>query len=738
MSAIANILSEKFHRFAELWAAYLSSQAADELPISGDRSDFARLLNHYRAIVDAVRHEQYEELCDTMYQEGMLLAVDGASLSNLVRHSLAVTRLLRQVVQEETMVERDDGYTAEEGQTTLDEVENNIMQGLLSGYDSGRERMIDAQEEAMRELNLRNRELRGQTDKRLLAQVAQLSALQEINAAANSSRNLDHLINVTVQAISGVLKTDVCSIFLYEGGDYLVLRATDGLRGDSVGKVVLRLGEGVTGTAAVEGQPIAVRDAWNDARFKYVPNAGEESFRSILAVPILIFTEGRHELVGVVTVQTLAYRDFADDEVKFLEILCGEISIAIENARLSRATDERLGRKMRELETMQWISRNLVAGLNLSRVLNQIVQQALPLTQADMAALFRFAPGAGEDGPLQIVASYGLSEQYVRELQMPYGWGALGEAITSGAPVYIADVPSWLDNSMSIPDEQIRSLMLREGYRSLLCVPLATAHQKIGGICIYTRVVQEFSQEQRDLFVSFADLAAIAIENASLYAQLERGLEQKSLLLRELQHRVRNNLQAVAALLLMQARRAEGSAAGPILRESVARIGSIAAVHDLLNREEVGRTSLAALAKEIFDVVSSTMKPAGMQVDLQIAAGEIMVGSKEATLLALALTELFSNILLHGFSLDRLDGGGEYQQHGTISVQASHAGADPQQVLLEIRDNGRGLDPGFNPSASHGLGLQIIQTLVERDLGGSYEMQASAGGGLLSVLRFKA
>ncbi|HUP28402.1 MAG TPA: GAF domain-containing protein, partial [Chloroflexia bacterium] len=172
----------------------------------------------------------------------------------------------------------------------------------------------------------------GSSDAHLRERVSELTALHRINSAANSSLNLGDMLSETAQAVVAVTGADICSIFLYEPEwDQLVLTATSGLNKDAVGKVRLQLGEGITGWAALVGKPLAVRDAWADPRFKYIPALQEEKAVSIMAVPVVLFT--KEKLLGVITVHTFAERDFSENGIRFLETVAGEIAIAIENAR---------------------------------------------------------------------------------------------------------------------------------------------------------------------------------------------------------------------------------------------------------------------------------------------------------------------------------------------------------------------------------------------------------------------
>ena len=114
--------------------------------------------------------------------------------------------------------------------------------------------------------------------------LAELTALHRINSAANSSLKLADMLHETAQAVVEVTQADVCTIFLYEPEwDQLVLEATSAHSQEAVGKVHLRLGEGITGWAAMLGKPVAVTDAWDDSRFKYIPSLQEDRTVSMLA-----------------------------------------------------------------------------------------------------------------------------------------------------------------------------------------------------------------------------------------------------------------------------------------------------------------------------------------------------------------------------------------------------------------------------------------------------------------------
>src|SRR5207245_1370933 len=113
---------------------------------------------------------------------------------------------------------------------------------------------------------------------------------------------------------------------------------TKGLNARLIGNISVQVGEGVTGASAKAGKPISVYDIWADNRFRYVPALEEDSSRSMLSVQIILFT--REKLVGVINVQSRNYRNWTTEEIRFVEMVAGEIALAIENARLYQQTDE--------------------------------------------------------------------------------------------------------------------------------------------------------------------------------------------------------------------------------------------------------------------------------------------------------------------------------------------------------------------------------------------------------------
>src|SRR5438874_6578110 len=173
-------------------------------------------------------------------------------------------------------------------------------------------------------------------DRRMASQDAQtreashVLTLEEIgNLAAEGGKPAETLMNV-VALIARRFRTDVCSVYLLEPDRAnLVLAATIGLRSDSVGRVRMRLSEGLAGLVAEQLQPQVVANATAHPRFKYFREAGEDPYHSFLGVPVA----DRGVLQGVLVLQTVESRSFSPDEVRMLMTAGAQLAPIVGEAR---------------------------------------------------------------------------------------------------------------------------------------------------------------------------------------------------------------------------------------------------------------------------------------------------------------------------------------------------------------------------------------------------------------------
>lgn len=534
----------------------------------------------------------------------------------------------------------------------------------------------------------------------LVRRMAELSGLHRVISAANSTLDLDTSMQMVVETVAEVIGVEACSVYLYDkNSDDLTLRATRGLNAAAIGQVRIELGDGVTGVAAKEGRPVSVHDVYNDARFMREPMLAEEAFRSLLAVPIVLFSAerfhvGADKLQGVITIQTNGPRDFSPEEINFVETVAGELAFFIVNAQLYQQTGDQLHQKVQELTTLQQVSKRIAEQLDLKEVLKLIVAKAVELARVDRADIFR----CGEEDRLELAATQGGSPGNTV-------LNFIVQAVREGRPLAVLNAY----NDSRFPD--LALVAASEGFHSLFCMPLKVQQNRIiGAICLYTREARHFDYEQVRLLSTFADEAAIAIENARLYAESQSALRIKSAMLQEMHHRVRNNLQTISALLAMQQRRLDPNGKGAeALRDSVARIQAIAGVHNLLCREDVGVTTIDAVVRQIVDSARVSLANPERPIFFQICGEPARVASREATVLAIVLNELIVNAMSHGLTLE----GGNV----VVETRREHG-----FVAVEVRDDGPSHGPGESLGSGSGLGLQIIRTLVNEDLAGEFDL----------------
>ncbi|GHO66706.1 hypothetical protein KSC_055980 [Ktedonobacter sp. SOSP1-52] len=535
-----------------------------------------------------------------------------------------------------------------------------------------------------------------------------LLALQRVNGYSNSAMDLDQTLENTAQVIAEELNVDLCSIFFYdELQRVLTLRATNGPRPLGGMHFILRLGEGYSGWVADKGRPLHSNDALGDPNFATEARSYSTPYRGVMALPIIFFGTAER-LIGVISVQSSEPREFTRDEVNFVEVIAGIIAINIENGRLYEQTDEQLRRKVHELATIHRVSYIIASTLNLEEVLQIITTQAVHLSGAERSCIFELDPDRRR---LHVLAHYGLNPEQASNLQIGVGQCCAGRTVQTGRPSMAVDC-FHADEHCFIHDDPTLSSEIH----SVLCVPLKVKQKVLGCICIYSSHRHLLSPEQMQLVVTFANEAAIAIENARLYEETRRGLELKSVLLRELHHRVKNNLATVAGILSLQRRRTRSPEVRHILAESVNRVQGLAATHDLLAHEDVSEARVDDIARKIVGVANANLSPPEKRISFQVETCPVVIPSRAVTILALVINEMVSNAIKHGMA---------EVTRGTVIIRGFEE--EDGYVAIQVLDSGKG------PSAEHeqqeepgesgeGLGLSLIKNLIG-DLGGRFALR---------------
>ena len=214
--------------------------------------------------------------------------------------------------------------------------------------------------------------------------------------------------------------------------------------------------------------------------------------------------------------------------------------------------------------------------------------------------------------------------------------------------------------------------------------------------------------------------ALVLLRDVTDLRRRDRELVTKDATIREIHHRVKNNLQTVAALLRLQARRIEGSAAKAALEEAVRRVGSIAIVHETLSHAIAEHVQFDEIADRLGRMVTD-VGVTGERVRVVRVGSFGELSSEEATALAMVLTEVLQNAVEHGYPQEGPEGSPE----GRIEVTVNRSLG---RLHVSVQDDGCGLPEDFDLESSTNLGLSIVRTLVESELGGQLALGPAPHG----------
>ena len=215
--------------------------------------------------------------------------------------------------------------------------------------------------------------------------------------------------------------------------------------------------------------------------------------------------------------------------------------------------------------------------------------------------------------------------------------------------------------------------------------------------------------------------AVVLVRDVTDVRRRDRALLSKDATIREIHHRVKNNLQTVAALLRLQARRTRHDEAREALAESVRRVASIALVHEALAASVDERVDIDEVLGRVLPMMNDVARP-GARVAMRREGSAGVLPAERATPLVMVVTELVSNALEHGFA---------ERSSGRVVIESTRSAS---RLEIAVVDDGRGLPATFSLEAATGLGLQIVRTLVDTELGGALTVAPQPGGGTRATL----
>jgi two-component sensor histidine kinase/putative methionine-R-sulfoxide reductase with GAF domain len=439
----------------------------------------------------------------------------------------------------------------------------------------------------------------------------------------------------------------------------------------------------------------------------------EYDARSFLVIPLLV-----GERMGLLTLSSSRSTTFKDADRRLARLLGSQAAVILANNRLYELMSDALQSQQKLLE-----QRDQLAAVNAA------VYQAGTLDQT-LQKLVTLAPAAlGVDVCGVTLVTEDPAEARLAAMTEPYGHGLVGQRFsrhnTNGEILMHTRQILVLEDAASDP-RVLAFVRSAVEVGSAVYIPLLRDHgEMFGTLVLMNHKPGPFSAEQLNLAQVFAARAAAAIENARLHQQTHRDAETKAMLLRELNHRVKNNLAGIVGLLSMGSPNLP-PASRHWLDRVIERISLMARAHELFS----GGVEQIALRDLIHQMLLSLSVIHSPQVSIQTDLDAVVVhlNTDRAVSLAMVLHELCHNAIVHG-----LRGGG---------ILTLHARALPDHfVAVDVTDQpaaGESMPPPDHAAVpnSTGFGLELVSGLVRRELGGHFTLHSREGGGTIATVEF--
>jgi|GEM_PF-904223 len=341
--------------------------------------------------------------------------------------------------------------------------------------------------------------------------ISELGTLTIIGRIISSVMELDELMDKIYQQVSLVMDTTNFYIALHDEEKNEVNFEIEVKRGNRLLKRRQEAGIGLTGHIIRTRQPVLIKE--NVQLLKEIEPSGELA-RSWLGVPMI--AAGR--VVGVMAVYSYVEEGAFDEEhLDLLFTIANQAAIAIENARLY----QEIQRRLEELTFLNRVGRTVASSLDLGQILTMVMEEATLMLGVEVASILLLDEESAE---LVFEAAVGPRSEGMKGLRMSLGQGIAGWATQEGQPLLVPNVEE--DPRFYPGIDEATGFVTR----SVLAVPLEVKGKVIGVIEALNKAEGEFSQADVTLLSSMAQTAAIAIENAQLFAETQRGLEEMAAL----------------------------------------------------------------------------------------------------------------------------------------------------------------------------------------------------------------
>jgi signal transduction protein with GAF and PtsI domain len=337
----------------------------------------------------------------------------------------------------------------------------------------------------------------------------ELAVLRKIVHLTHSELNLSVTLKEIVKIVSSITKADSVFIYLFDDKQkHLMLMASKTPHKKELGRVLLQVGEGITGWVARENKLVAItRNAYQDKRFKNFDVLPEDRYEAFLSMPMVV----RQNVIGVINVQHKNSHEYAQTTKNLIELIAKQVGGALMNARMY----DSMKNKALQFDSLNKVSQSVSSQNYLDEILDLIVVVTARMMDLKVCSIMLLDKSGHE---LVMKATQCLNPEYTQKPNLKVDESLIGEVIRSREPLVVRDVKT---------DERYRfpALARKENLCSMLSVPMLVKGQPIGLISLYTQQEYDFSEEDINLITIIANQAAVAVENTNLVAEAVKARE---------------------------------------------------------------------------------------------------------------------------------------------------------------------------------------------------------------------
>ncbi len=342
-----------------------------------------------------------------------------------------------------------------------------------------------------------------------ISSIEELKVLRMVVDIASSELDLSLTLQLIVKIVTEMTKADSVFIYLFdENKDHLVLMASKTAHQKELGKVHLKIGEGITGWVARESKMVAIKQyAYKDPRFKSFDVLPEDKYEAFLSLPIIF----KGKAIGVINVQHKREQDYSQGTVNLIEMIAKQVGGVIEHARLFEETKK----KALQFDSLIKVSRSITSEHYLDEILNLIVVVTAEMLNSKICSIMLLDDKGVE---MSIKATQSLSEDYKKKPNIKVENSLSGSVIKTKKPTVVFDVRK--EAKYAYPD-----LAIKEGLTSMVIVPMILKDKAIGVINVYTKEHHRFTNEEVNVLQMVANQAAVAVENTKLMEEAIKAKE---------------------------------------------------------------------------------------------------------------------------------------------------------------------------------------------------------------------